>query len=492
MELFLKYPHEVQSEIFKNLMESAKNTVYGKKYGFSEISNYDQYGQQVPVANYEAHYPYIERLMKGEQNVLWPSKTTWFAKSSGTTNAKSKFIPVSPEAMEECHMKGGKDLISMYLNNRPDSKMFVGKGLSIGGSHQINTMDPTASSYFGDVSAVIMENMPLWAKYVRTPSAETALLDNWEMKLDKMAQEVIHENVSSIAGVPTWTVLVLQKVMELRGVDDVSEVWPDLEVFFHGAVAFGPYRQLFKELISSPRMQYMETYNASEGFFGIQDTSALDEMLLMLDYGIFYEFVPMSEIESDNPKTVQLGDVEVDKNYALVISTNSGLWRYLIGDTVRFTSTSPYRIKITGRTKHFINAFGEELIVENAEKAITLACEKTGAIIDNFTAAPIYLESSQKGGHEWLIEFSTAPTDPDEFARHLDLSLKLINSDYEAKRQGDLALVAPKIHSVPKGTFYNWLKSKNKLGGQHKVPRLSNDRSYLDDILTVVRTESNR
>ena len=491
MELFLKYPHEVQAEVFQNLLQTANNTDFGKKHGFSQITNHEQYARQVPVSNYEGHYPYIERIMKGEQNVLWPTKTTWFAKSSGTTNAKSKFIPVSPEAMEECHMKGGKDLVSMYLNNRPDSRMFVGKGLSIGGSHQMNTMDPTASSHFGDVSAVIMENMPLWAKYVRTPSAETALLDDWEMKLEKIANEVINENVSSIAGVPTWTVLVLQRVMELKGVSDVSEIWPDLEVFFHGAVAFGPYRKLFKELIPSERMQYMETYNASEGFFAIQDTSNLDEMLLMLDYGIYYEFIPISEIDSDNPKTVQLGDVEVGKNYAVVISTNSGLWRYLIGDTVRFTSTSPYRIKISGRTRHFINAFGEELIVENAEKAITQACDTTGAIIDNFTAAPIYLESTNKGGHEWIIEFSTPPKQLDEFTLLLDANLKSVNSDYEAKRQNDLALVAPKIHSVPRGTFYNWLKSKNKIGGQHKVPRLSNDRTYLDDILAMVRTEVN-
>ena len=490
MELFLKYPHDVQDEVFNSLVPKARDTVFGKEHGFADIRNYEQYVRQVPVTSYEGHFPYIERIMKGEQNVLWPNKTTWFAKSSGTTNAKSKFIPVSPEAMEDCHMKGGKDLISMYLNNRPDSRMFIGKGLSVGGSHQVNTLDPTASSYYGDVSAVIMENMPLWAKYVRTPSAEVALLDNWEEKLERMAQEIIQENVSSIAGVPTWSVLVLQRAMELRGVTDISEIWPDLEVFFHGAVAFGPYRKLFKELISSDRMQYMETYNASEGFFGIQDTAKEDEMLLMLDYGIFYEFVPLTELHSDFPNTVPLSNVEVGKNYAMVISTNSGLWRYLIGDTVRFTSTSPYRIKISGRTKHFINAFGEELIVENAEQAITLACEKTAAIIDNFTAGPIYLESTSKGGHEWIIEFAKPPADLNEFTQLLDSNLKQLNSDYEAKRQHDLALVAPKIHSAPRGTFYNWLKSKNKLGGQHKVPRLSNDRTYLDDILKQVYADS--
>lgn len=485
MELFIRYPHDVQSEIFNSLIKTAKDTQFGKGADFANIKTQDQFARNVPIRSYEDHFPFIEQAMKGEQNVLWPGKTTWFAKSSGTTNAKSKFIPVTPEAMEECHMKGGKDLIAMYLNNRPDSRMFVGKGLSVGGSHQINPLDPSSSSYYGDVSAVIMENMPIWAKYVRTPSADIALMDEWEPKLERMAQEVIEENVSSIAGVPTWTVLVLQRAMELKGVNDVSEIWPDLEVFFHGAVAFGPYRQLFSELISSDRMQYMETYNASEGFFGIQDTSNKDELLLMLDYGVYYEFIPMSEFDKEHPKTIQLGEVEIGKNYALVISTNSGLWRYLIGDTVRFTSIDPYRIKISGRTKHFINAFGEELIVENAEQAVAETCVLTGAIIDNFTAGPVYLESNQKGGHEWIIEFSKPPADLDKFRDLLDDHLKKTNSDYEAKRQNDLALVSPKIHSVPQGTFYNWLKSKNKLGGQHKVPRLSNDRSYLEDILAL-------
>lgn len=486
MELFMKYPHDVQQEIFKSNIKMAQNTDFGKSHGFADIKTVKDFTEQVPVRDYESHFPWIERIMKGEQNVLWPTKTTWFAKSSGTTNAKSKFIPVTPEAMEECHFKGGKDLIAMYLHNRPDSRLFVGKGLSIGGSHEMNPLDPSHSSKYGDVSAVIMENMPLWAKYVRTPSAEIALMDNWEEKLEKMAHEVIEENVTSIAGVPTWTVLVLKRAMELRGVDDVSEIWPDLEVFFHGAVAFGPYRELFKELVSSERMQYMETYNASEGFFGIQDTEKEDEMLLMLDYGVFYEFVPLEELGKEHPKTVALGDVEIGKNYALIISTNSGLWRYIIGDTIRFTSTSPYRIKISGRTKHFINAFGEELIVENAESAITATCNSTGAMIKNFTAAPIYLESAKKGGHEWIIEFGKEPDDFEKFVHLLDQNLQKANSDYEAKRQNDLALILPKVHKAPEGTFYRWMKSRNKLGGQHKVPRLSNDRQYVEDILSMI------
>ncbi|RLD19745.1 MAG: hypothetical protein DRI71_11375 [Bacteroidetes bacterium] len=486
IELFIKYPLEVQEDVFKNLISTAKNTEFGKTHGFQNINNTDKFIEQVPIRTYEDHFPFIERIMRGEQNVLWPSEAKWFAKSSGTTNAKSKFIPVSPEALEDCHMKGGKDLIAMYLNNRPDSQLFEGKALSVGGSHQINPLDPSGGSSYGDVSAVIMQNMPLWAKYVRTPSAEIALLDNWEEKLELMAQEVAFDEVTTMTGVPTWALLVLQRVMEIRGVNDISEVWPNLEAFFHGAVAFGPYRKLFESLISSPRMQYMETYNASEGIFGIQDTTAHDEMLLMLDYGVFYEFIPFDEIGIENPKVVQLGEVEIGKNYAMIISTNSGLWRYKIGDTIRFTSLSPYRIKISGRTKHFINAFGEEIIVENAETAITYACDLTDAIIENFTAGPVYLQQGKQGGHEWIIEFSQPPKDIGVFTTFLDKHLQEINSDYEAKRQNDLALVAPKVHSVPKGTFYNWMEKRGKLGGQNKVPRLSNNREYLDDILEMV------
>ena len=486
IELFIKYPLDVQQDVFNYLISTAKNTEFGKTYGYADINSVDDYVNRVPIRTYEDHFPNIERIMRGEQNILWPSDVKWFAKSSGTTNAKSKFIPVSPEALEDCHMKGGKDLIAMYLNNRPDSQMFEGKNLSIGGSHQINQLDPSGDSSYGDVSAVIMKNMPLWAKYVRTPSEEIALLDNWDEKIERMAVEVANENVTSMSGVPTWTLLVLQRVMELKGVNDVSEMWPELEAFFHGAVAFGPYRKLFNSVISSPNMQYVEMYNASEGVFGISDTSNQDEMLLMLDYGIFYEFIPYEDLGKENPRVVQLADVELGKNYAIIISTNSGLWRYKIGDTIRFTSLSPFRIKISGRTKHFINAFGEEVIIENAEEAITYACDKTDAVIENFTAGPVYLQQNKQGGHEWIIEFAREPRNLEQFTSFLDLRLQEINSDYEAKREMDLALVAPVIHAVPKGTFYNWMKKRGKLGGQNKVPRLSNDREYLDDILEMI------
>jgi hypothetical protein len=486
IELFIKYPHEVQEELFKKLIQTAKHTEFGESYDFSSIQSYDQFRERVPVHTYEKTFPYIERLMKGEQNILWPSEIKWFSKSSGTTNARSKFIPVSQEALEDCHFKGGKDLLSIYVNNYPDTKLFDGKGLAVGGSHQINELDPTASSYYGDVSAVIMQNLPPWAQFIRTPSLETALMVNWEEKIEKLARETANENVTNIAGVPTWTVLLIQRVVEMEKKRHILEVWPNLEVFFHGAVAFAPYRMLFQSLIPSDKMRYWETYNASEGFFGIQDQKNSEEMLLMLDYGIFYEFIPVEELENENPKAFRLSEVELDKNYAMVISTNSGLWRYNIGDTIKFTSKYPYRIKISGRTKHFMNAFGEEVIVENAEAAITKACEVTGAVIDNFTAAPVYLKEGKKGRHEWIIEFKVPPTNQEEFARILDETLRAINSDYDAKRNHNLALIAPKVHCAEEGTFYNWMKRRGKLGGQNKVPRLANSREYVDEILKMM------
>lgn len=486
IELFIKYPHDVQQELFKKLLSEAKNTEFGKKYEFKSITNYQQYKERVPVHAYETLFPYIERLMRGEQNILWPSEITWFAKSSGTTNARSKFIPVSPEALEDCHFKGGKDLISIYVNNYPETKMFTGKGLTIGGSHQINEYDPNANSYYGDVSAVIMQNLPLWAQLIRTPKLDVALMDKWEEKIEKMAAITSEENVTNLVGVPTWTILLIQRVLELKGKDNILEIWPNLEVFFHGAVAFTPYRELFKKLIPKADMNYCETYNASEGFFGIQDQKDSNELLLMLDYGIFYEFIPFDQINNSDPQTISLDEVEVGKNYAMLITTNSGLWRYNIGDTVKFTSTSPYRIKISGRTKHFINAFGEEVIIENAESAITDACAKTGAIIDNFTAAPIYFDEGNKGGHEWIIEFKKQPDNLERFTQFLDEKLREINSDYDAKRYKDMALLPPVVHSAQEGTFYAWMKKRGKLGGQNKVPRLSNNREHIDDILKMM------
>lgn len=486
MELFIKYPHDVQEELLLGLLSRGRHTDYGKKYNFKEINNREDFRRNVPIVAYEDIYPFIEQLMKGIQNVLWPTEIKWFAKSSGTTNSRSKFIPVSNEALEGCHYKGGKDLLSIYVNNYPDSKMFTGKNLVVGGSRQVNQFNKKSKSYYGDVSAVLIKNLPFWAQMVQTPSLKIALMDDWEEKIEKMARYTSHEDVTSISGVPTWTIVLLKRILEIKQAKSISDVWPNLEVFVHGAVAFTPYEKLFKSLIPSPDMRYMETYNASEGFFGIQDRTDSKDMLLMLDYGIYYEFIPM-----DNPSNaIGLDEVEIGKNYAIVISTNAGLWRYKIGDTVRFTSLSPYRIRITGRTKHFINAFGEELIIENAEEALAAACERTGASLEHFTAGPSYIGDGVKGFHEWVIEFSSVPDDHGRFAQVLDEKLREINSDYDAKRHKGMALTMPKIHRVQKGTFYMWMKKRGKLGGQNKVPRLSNHREYLDDLLKMVEEQS--
>ena len=484
IELFQKYPHDVQEEVLKNLLEKGKNTKFGNKHGFQDIKTVEQYKEQVPVNDYEGLYPYIEKVMKGESNVLWPGDIRWFAKSSGTTNARSKFIPVSDEALQDCHYKGGKDLISIYVNNFPDTNVFKGKQLALGGSQQVNQLAKHTHSRYGDISAVLMSNLPFWAQFIRTPSLDIALMDDWEAKIEKMTRSTAEENVSTIAGVPTWTIVLIEKILEYTGKDNILEVWPDLELFIHGAVSFVPYRKLFNELIPSPKMNYMETYNASEGFFGIQDQSNSDELLLMLDYGIHYEFIPQGHFHEEHPKTLTLNEVELDKNYALVINSNAGLWRYKIGDTIKFTSLSPYRIKISGRTKHFINAFGEELMVENAERAIAETCEITSTRVEEFTAAPRYIGEGKRGSHEWIIEFERPPDNLDAFADELDARLKALNSDYQAKRSYDIAMVRPIIHQVNRGTFYRWMKNRGKLGGQHKVPRLSNNREYVESILS--------
>ena len=481
IELFIKRPHEVQDRILKDLISKGRGTVWGNKHDYSSIKTLEDYRNNVPVSTYEEIYPYIEETLKGHQNILWPTPINWFSKSSGTTNSKSKYIPVSVESLHACHYKGGQDLLSMYFNNFPQSKLFAGKGLAIGGAYSVNPYN--SSTHCGDISAVIMKNLPAWAQYVRTPSLNIALMSEWEAKIEKIAEATIKENVTNISAVPTWTIALLQKILQKTGKKNILEVWPNFEVFFHGAVSFTPYREVFSKLIPSPDVNFVETYNASEGFFGIQDTLDTNEMLLMLDYGIYYEFIPMEDIESDNPRTISLSEVQPNKNYAMVISTNAGLWRYRIGDTIRFTSLAPYRIKITGRTKHFINAFGEELIIENAETAIANACKDTGAVITNFTAAPIYLDEQGKGGHEWVIEFSKEPNSLDLFAQQLDTHLKEVNSDYEAKRYRNLVLQLPVIRNVSEGTFYSWLKKRGRVGGQNKVPRLSNTREYVEDIL---------
>lgn len=481
IELFMKYPLDVQEEWFQTLISTAEYTEWGRKYDYKSIETPAQFKERVPIQSYDTLKPYIERMLKGEQNILWPSEIKWFAKSSGTTSDRSKFIPVSEESLQECHFKGGKDLLSIFCNNRPNNQILTGKGLVLGGSHQINQLNE--DSFYGDLSAVLIKNLPMWAEYYRTPAIEIALMDNYEHKMERMAEATIKENVTNISGVPTWTLVLAKKVLEITGKKNLLEVWPNLELYFHGAVNFAPYREQFKALIPSDEMYYLETYNASEGFFGIQDQIDSDEMLLMLDYGIYYEFLPMESIDDPHADTLSLDQVELHKNYAIIISTNGGLWRYMIGDTIQFTSLYPFRIKITGRTKHFINAFGEEVIIDNAERAISAACCATDAVFIDYTACPIYFEGERAGGHEWIIEFGKQPTDFEKFVDVLDQTLRDVNSDYDAKRFKDLALSRPKVHNAPKNTFYNWLKAKGKLGGQHKVPRLANDRNYVEEIL---------
>ena len=489
IEKFKQEPHSVQRTTLVELLEAAKHTEFGKTHHFEKIKSYEDFDKRVPLFDYESFTPYLEKNIKGKQQVFWPSDIKWFAKSSGTTAGRSKYIPVSDESLEECHYKGGKDMVSLYVSNFPDTKVFTGKSLTVGGALEKVLLHPKGIARAGDVSAVIMHNLPIWAQFIRTPSLETALMSDWEAKIERMARETMDENVTSIAGVPTWTIVLLQRILEIKKASHILEVWPNLEVFFHGAVAFGPYRNLFKELIPSDKMRYMETYNASEGFFGMQDQPDSDELLLLLDYGIFYEFILTEDLEKENPRVISLEGVEVGKNYALLISTNGGLWRYKIGDTVKFTSVLPYRFRISGRTKHFINAFGEEVIVENAEAAISYACEQTGATLTNFTAAPIYFEDSQsKGAHEWVVEFKSLPSDLENFADILDQHLREINSDYDAKRHKNLALQRLQLHAAPVGLFESWLAKKGKLGGQHKVPRLSNSREFMDEILGMIET----
>jgi hypothetical protein len=484
IDLFRKYPLEVQQELFERMISQAMYTEWGFKYCFAAISSYEDFKTAVPLQEYNDVKPYVDRLMAGEQNILWPTDTKWFAKSSGTTTDRSKLIPVTRESLEDCHYKGGKDLLALYYNNHPNRKLYNGKHLIIGGSAQINHL--SADSYFGDLSAIIVKNLPWWAEIRRTPAKEIALMSEWESKIEKMALSTIQDDVYILAGVPSWTMVLANKVLEITGKDNLKEVWPNLELFMHGGVSFEPYREHFERLIPDPEMHYVETYNASEGFFGIQDQVDSNELLLMLDYGIYYEFIPMRSFDGVNSKeVVNLNGVQLGVNYALVISTNGGLWRYIIGDTIEFTSTTPYRFRITGRTKSYINTFGEELVVENAERAIAFACSKTNAQIREFTACPVYMSGIERGAHEWLIEFVKEPEELDRFVTLLDEHLREINSDYDAKRYQSMILDTPIVRKMMSGTFDEWLKVNGKLGGQNKIPRLSNNREILEQILQV-------
>ncbi len=479
IDLFSIQPIEIQNNTLTNLLYSASNTEIGKQYNFKNIASYEQFKNHVPLVHYEDFEPYIERVRKGEEDVIWPGKIKWFAKSSGTTNAKSKFIPITHESLQQCHYKAGKDMFSLYARNYPDTEIFTLKNLRLGGSSE---MYQDYGSEFGDLSAILIDNLPFWAEMANIPDKKISLMPEWETKIRAIIDAVVHQNVGSLAGVPSWMMVLLQQILKEQGKASIHEVWPNLEAFFHGGISFKPYAEQYADITDKP-LNYFELYNASEGFFAVQDEKDRDDLLLLLDHGVFYEFIPMDEFYKENPKVIDLSEVEEDVNYAVVITTNGGLWRYIIGDTITFTNTMPYRIKVTGRTKHFINAFGEELIIENAEDALQKVQEQTGTRINDFTAGPIYMNGAEKGGHEWIIEFKNPPENEEEFARLLDENLQALNSDYEAKRYKNITLNPLKLHVKPEGFFQEWLKKKGKLGGQNKVPRLANHREYLDDLL---------
>ncbi|MDR0989293.1 MAG: GH3 auxin-responsive promoter family protein [Prevotellaceae bacterium] len=487
-EIEQRYTHQsidMQEQVLKRLVQSAEKTEWGKRYSYQTIQNYTDFAARVPVQTYEEVKPYIERLRAGEQGLLWPSPIRWFAKSSGTTSDKSKFLPVSREALQDTHYRGGKDAVALYLAQNPASGFFSGKGLILGGSHSPNL--GSAHSLVGDLSAILIQNVHPLVNLVRVPSKKIALMSDFEQKMEAIAATTIPQNVTNLSGVPSWMLVLIKHILEKTGYESLDRVWPNLEVFFHGGVSFTPYREQYKEIIRGGRMHYVETYNASEGYFGTQNDPTDSSMLLMVDYGIFYEFIPLEELESEHPHICPLAGVETGKNYALVISTSSGLWRYLIGDTIKFTSTNPYKFVITGRTKHFINAFGEELIVDNAEKGLAQACAQTGARVREYSAAPVFMDARAKCRHQWLVEFAVAPDSLEKFARVLDETLQEVNSDYEAKRQHNLALQPLELIVARQGLFHDWMAQKGKLGGQHKVPRLSNTRQYIEEMLQLNR-----
>lgn len=480
--LFGEQGEDIQRKQLNRLLYAARNTETGNKYRFGEIKDdYKAFAERVPVIDYEGVKPYVERMLKGEQNLIWPTEIKWFAKSSGTTNDKSKYIPVSDEARKECHYRGGQDCVALYLGMNPKSNFFSGKGLILGGSHSVSQLD--GNYHCGDLSAVLIQNIPSLINIIRTPSKEIALMSEWESKLEEICRTTIDQNVTNLSGVPSWFMVLIKRILQKSGKGNLTEVWPNLEVFFHGGISFEPYRQQYKDLIPSDKMHYVETYNASEGFFAVQNTLDDRAMLLMIDLGIFFEFIPLEDAGSSSPRIIPYWEAEPGQNYALVITTNSGLWRYMIGDTVKVSSVNPLKITISGRVKHFINAFGEELMVDNAEKGLAKACRETGAVISNYSAAPVFMSDKSRGRHQWLIEFDKEPASLDDFADRLDTVLQSINSDYEAKRYKGIALDRLEVIPARKGLFDEWLRQKGKLGGQHKIPRLSNNRDYIDEML---------
>ncbi len=477
------HPVAAQRAVLQDLVTSAQYTSFGKKYNFSQLFTLKDFKKNIPIHEYDDIRPYIIRMMEGEENVLWNTPVSWFAKSSGTTSDKSKFIPISEESLQDNHYQANKDVLSNYYKNFPGSDLLTGKGLVIGGSHQINKLNEDIQ--YGDLSAVLMQNSPFWGQWLRTPELSIALLDEWENKIEQLAQITANENVTSLAGVPTWTLLLLKRILEIKNAKNIKEVWPNLELYINGGVSFVPYRDHFEKIIGAP-INYLEVYNASEGFFAAQEKPADDGMTLFTEHGVFYEFMPVEEYGKPSPQTVGLNQVQLNKNYAIIISTTGGLWRYLIGDTIRFTSINPYRIVVTGRLKHYMNAFGEEVIIDNSDKAIAVASQKTEAIVSDYTAAPLFFTENSNGAHEWLIEFEKEPINLIQFTIELDKALKETNSDYEAKRHKDIALRLPVVKMLPKGSFNRWLRSKGKMGGQHKIPRLCNERKFIEEIYNIL------
>ena len=478
IERFIANPIETQNRIFLHLLHRAGDTEFGKKYGFKEVRNYEEFKAAVPLQDYESLKPFFARMQSSEPNVLWPGAIRWFAKSSGTTNDASKFIPVSEEGLHQSHIKTGKDFLSLYLRNKPSSRFFTGKGLVMGGAYHPNNKNRDV--FAGDVSAILMKNLDTWIEYFREPGLSIALLTDWEQKLDRIADVTMGQNITNISGVPSWTLLMLRRVLEKSKKKYIKDVWPNIELYCHGGVGFAPYRPQFEELMGQP-ITYQNVYNASEGFFAFQDTVDNDSMLLHLDNGVFYEFIPFNgDINTEEAVTIE--GVKKGINYAMVISTNSGLWRYIIGDTIEFTDIAPYRIRITGRTKHYINVFGEEVTVDNTDKALAAACIDSCAEVVDYTIAPIFVTHLDQGSHEWAIEFVRMPEDLSAFETLLDSKLQMLNSDYQAKRSGNLAMGNLSIIPLVKGTFYEWLKSKEKLGSQQKIPRLLNERNFINEL----------
>lgn len=490
IESHVMHADAVQQKQLSRLIDVSKQTEWGKKYDYKSIRNYETFQERIPIQQYDDVKPYVERMLQGEQGLIWPTPVKWFAKSSGTTNDKSKYLPVSKEILWRCHYKGGFDAVALYLGNNPSSNFFGRKGLILGGSHKPVALNQHA--HCGDLSAVLLQQLNPLVNLVRVPPKRIILMDEWESKIKAIVENTWNKDLNSISGVPSWMLVLIKALLERTGKESLTEVWPNLEVFFHGGISFSPYRAQYKALIPSDKMHYVETYNASEGFFGIQSDLNDPSMLLTLDYGIFYEFIPMSEIEREQPTVLPLEAVATGVNYAMVITTCGGLWRYLIGDTIRFTSTNPYKFIITGRTKHFINAFGEELMVDNADKGMARACELTGAKVKEYTAAPLFMLNAAQGKHQWFIEFEKMPSSLSEFARILDSTLQELNSDYEAKRYRGMSLLPPEIIPAREGVFYEWLKEKGKLGGQHKIPRLSNQRTHIDQLLLLNQNLSDK